>query len=379
MRSEPDALLGVVLDVSGSMQNSLGGRAHESRLNEVRQSLERVMARVRARAAAGEHAPADSRIRVFAYLFGTRVPGHEVLDVLPFIRTPERRTPAAEPAGSGFDELRKVARQYGRENWVGWAHGFMGQAEAAVLAGQLRRQPDKARELAGLLPSNAAMGAVKAGASFLGFETDVDRARKLVGGLIAQGRAPEQMESEFIQRTLARAGHEPPLALGELSEAWNAVARAGGLPDLDRHLFGRTPLCAALRAAADRFRQESGIVAPTRILFLLSDGEPTDGDPSHLAWEMRMEGIHVVSCFVTDRDLARPRVLYSAPPDDWPAAARLMFDLSSPVPEHGAFAHYLADHGWEVGPGSRMFVQVNHSGVLDDVLEALLALAEDRT
>jgi hypothetical protein len=55
-----------------------------------------------------------------------------------------------------------------------------------------------------------------------------------------------------------------------------------------------------------------------------------------------------------------------------------MFSLSSPLPEDSAFGRYLSEQGWEVGPGSRMFVQVNHSGMLDDVLCALLALADAR-
>ncbi len=43
-----------------------------------------------------------------------------------------------------------------------------------------------------------------------------------------------------------------------------------------------------------------------------------------------------------------------------------MFDIASPVDERGPFARYLLGQGWLIEPGGRLFVQVNHSSVLEE-------------
>ena len=104
---------------------------------------------------------------------------------------------------------------------------------------------------------------------------------------------------------------------------------------------------------------------------MISDGEPTDGDPSKDLSGLREAGITIVACFVTNEDVTEPRTLVSSPDNGWGAGTRLMWDIASALDLSSPFARYLVEHGWTVAEGSRLFVQVNHSAVLKEFVSAV--------
>jgi uncharacterized protein YegL len=87
-------------------------------------------------------------------------------------------------------------------------------------------------------------------------------------------------------------------------------------------MFGATPMLEAFEIAEKRFQKEvEKIEYSGRILFVLSDGDPTDASPdrvSDVASRLRGKGILVVSCYVTDYDITEPRRLYGSHQSDWP-------------------------------------------------------------
>jgi hypothetical protein len=385
MQATRGTLLGIALDVSDSMRTSMGGPRHTSRLAQLRDSL---------RGAVEEAWPARSApaatevgVRVFVYAVGTKIPGHEVLDVLAALRTPAPSRPEEPPCGGGFERLAELARRYECGDWVRWARKFLDDSEAGILADELSLNRRAAEELANLLPKGVvdtglALARTAAGRLRRGSETELDRARKLVLDLIArrQGVTSEDVELRMFAERLPSAGSDAPAPdLAEASRLWDELSDGSDLGAVERYVFGRTPMCAALDEIRSRFARER-VHAPDedRLLFLLSDGEPTDGHPAAAAEMLKSSGVGVISCFVTGQDLAQPRTLYSAPDDRWTDGARLMFDMASPVPAEGVFAQYLSQRGWEIGRGARMFVQVNHPEVLDDVLRALFAIPRTR-
>jgi hypothetical protein len=124
------------------------------------------------------------------------------------------------------------------------------------------------------------------------------------------------------------------------------------------------------RHLASRFNRIARMpnIGEERFLFVISDGEPTDGDPRSAFSEIRNAGVSIISCFVTDADIADPRVLWAKPQSGWSEGARLMFDIAAPLDERGAFARCLLSRGWEIEAGARLFVQVNHSTVLEEFI-----------
>jgi hypothetical protein len=141
-----------------------------------------------------------------------------------------------------------------------------------------------------------------------------------------------------------------------------------------QYMFGSTPMCGCLELIARRFQREESRLPPGthRFLLLVSDGEPTDGDPLLMLGQLKGAGVFIASCFVTDTDVTEPRRLYATPREEWPRQARLMFEAASVLSDEGAYLEYLEGRGWVVENGARCFAQANHSEILEEFLTLTL-------
>ena len=135
---------------------------------------------------------------------------------------------------------------------------------------------------------------------------------------------------------------------------------------LEHVIFGLTPMTGAAAEIRDRFNRIGAGNYDQRTLLVVSDGDPTDGDPRGAFSAIRDAGVNVVACFVTDADIADPRVLLGAPLSSWPDGARLMWDIASRLDESTPAARYLLGQGWSIEQNAKLFVQVNHSDVLKE-------------
>lgn len=134
-------------------------------------------------------------------------------------------------------------------------------------------------------------------------------------------------------------------------------------------------MCAVLNAVAERFAKELPIrkQGTVTILFVVSDGEPTDGDPIGIADELKRRNIIIISCYLTGHDIAHPKTLFGKPQDDWIKGARLMFQMASTADDTSDFVRFLLRKGWTIQPDARLFVQVNHSVLLDEFIRIVLS------
>jgi len=87
-------------------------------------------------------------------------------------------------------------------------------------------------------------------------------------------------------------------------------------------------------------------------------------------------GVIVVSCFVTDRDIADPHTLYGKANPEWTNGAKLMFDIASIVNDDSDYARFLLKKGWTVNQDSKLFVQVNYSEVLEEFIRVVVSPLE---
>jgi hypothetical protein len=329
-------LVGIAIDVSGSMRESMNNNSGGSlsRLESFRRSLNSLAADARRLATEAKQMGAQSIVRLFVYGFGLR--NDRVCDLLSLIRV----------AGDVItqEEIESLKRQYAdeiRASYSGYSAigdllrrgGFGGVVEVAEREA-VRRAEHQVR---------------------MRVETEV--ARRLQHRLDSLGDTTVTPE--------------------ELIELWSDSGER--IEGAEAFIYGRTPMREALELVAARFTRELGEHPTEAILFLLSDGAPTDGNPLPVAHRLKAMGVRIVSCLITNQDVADPKRLFSRPENHWNEESRLMFDMASRLPVPSAFADYLDQEGWTIAPRSRLFVQANHSQVLEEFTRVVLSpLSEQR-
>jgi von Willebrand factor type A domain len=169
----------------------------------------------------------------------------------------------------------------------------------------------------------------------------------------------------------------------ELVDLFGGASSGPQLRDLEPLIYGSTPMAAAAKEILERFKRIPNRTASVttegagswllgrskrqqaegerRFLIIVSDGEPTDGDPRPSFNELKKMGVEIVSCFVTSADIADPRSLIAQPDDRWTFGARLMWDPASEIEPEGEFGKYLVSRGWRIDCGAKCFIQANHS------------------
>lgn len=318
--TDHDTIIGVALDVSGSMERNFDNRSTDmsSRLETVRASLGRKLD-ARTIRAAGTQAPP---VRVFCYAFGLR--DGDTCDLFSMLK-------AARDVISK-EEVDRLADQYANELRARYSPGGMGDL--------------------GSLAKSFGLG------SFV-------KAAEEIGKNEVRQRVAAEVQRRL--RTRLRSIGDTTLTLEEFANFWEGSSTS--LADAEPLIYGNTPMCQVLRDVHNRFRREFEQVQGTdksALLLLISDGEPTDGDPEPIAAEIKALGVSIVSCYLTSSDLTSPRRLAAEPGHDWPASATRLFEMASKLDLNSELSRYLLRQGWYVEPDAACFVQVNHSEVLDE-------------
>ena len=327
-------LSGFLVDTSGSMKESIRndiGRVL-SRLEGVQMALQTMAHSLKARL---NSAAAPDEFRAFVYAFGLRA-NNGVGDLISVVRAAEQLDIAAE--------IDKRRVRY--------------EAEA-------RRAASQYSDLANLARS-------------AGFGRFVDGATEA-----ARAQVADKIASEVLGVLLSRALEigDSTVTAEELGNLWKSGGGGPSLGGIESIIYGATPMRAAAAEVAARFKRSvsNGSGDEQRFLFVVSDGEPTDGDPRPAFSEIKSSGVEIVSCFVTSADIADPRVLWAKPQAGWSAGALLMFDIATQIDDRSPFARCLLSRGWELEAGAKLFVQVNHSTVLEEFIRIAESFASSRT
>lgn len=315
------SLLGIAIDTSGSMQQSINNRrgARTTRFDEVKAALVDIGAQVHGELKSRAHGLQDS-FQIFLYAFGLRV-GSGVADMASLWAAAQR-----------IDLNREIQVRKSR-------YEAEGRSQASQYSG-----------LASLARS-------------YGFGSLVD---SVTSAAVVSAR--EKIVAEVANLVLHEATRigDTTLTAGELAGLFDKVPVSGDTSLLDQVLFGATPMASAATILRDRFHRTSSQVFDVRTLLLISDGESTDGDPRLALQAIRDSGVNVIACYVTGDDVANPRVLHGAPLQGWSESARLMWEIASPIDETGPAARFLLSNGWSIERSAKLFVQVNHSDVLKE-------------
>ncbi len=131
-------------------------------------------------------------------------------------------------------------------------------------------------------------------------------------------------------------------------------------------VYGRTPMIEALRVADTLFDMRR-FHRHHKMLVVLSDGLPTDGDA---ILKFSNAGVTVVSIYITNQHLDNARRLFSKKSSAWDKGASLMYDLASTLTTQEIPRTIFVKKDWTVditNNQTRLFCQVNHPDVIDDV------------
>jgi SEFIR domain len=330
MRRMAKAVIGLAIDVSGSMAESMPREltgVSSSRLQAVRGSLEHIGREARRIAGAlPERAHAD--VRLFAYGFGLRLGGLGVCDLLTLLKA-ARETNTSEEIEAATREVEREAhaRAETYSSWIGLAERYLGRETVSSVARSLGEDAVRRRLLARMLSRMESLG-------------------------------------------------ETTVSIGDLADLWTQSGNT--LDRAEDVIFGDTPLTVTFQRLVRRFETERqhDSSETQKVLFVLSDGEPTDGDPRTIAKTLPSD-VTIVSCFVTNTDVTMARTLFGVPDSTWTLGARLMFDISSVAEPDNPFVQLLQARGWIVPAEARLFLQVNQSGILEEFVSGLTAYVSD--
>lgn len=338
-------LVGFAVDLSGSMRSSIRNdkAGATTRLKSFQNSLERLASDARTMVTQTQpgHPHDSASIDVFIYGFGLRPLGVQICDLLSLLKVVKGQDSKAEIELLKARHTRAVEQEYAQSagQYSGLAalarqHGFGGLVHNVEQSAR-RRAEDEVRQ-----------------------RVVMDVARSAMTRLAGVGNTT--------------------LSATDLVELWKDAESS--FSDLEEFIYGATPMRTAMEAIAKRFDHElhgrRSTVEP--LLFLISDGDPTDGNPLEAIAEIKNQGVTVVSCFVTDADLADPRTLYGTKQPSWTTGASTMFEAASLVTPDSEMTKFLLRKGWSIHQSAKLFVQINHSDVLDEFIRVLLAPLQAR-
>ena len=149
------------------------------------------------------------------------------------------------------------------------------------------------------------------------------------------------------------------------------------LQSVEPYIYGGTPFYQSIEKAIKLF-QASSFSSHKKLLFILSDGEPTDGQATDRAriaqvvHELTEADVTVVSCFVTDAKEVTPKRLFSKMRLHWKSGEKFMFSLSSRLPTQSLPRTIFVNRGWTIditNNVTHLFLQVNHPDHLREACE----------
>ncbi|RTE76330.1 hypothetical protein BHE90_009198 [Fusarium euwallaceae] len=372
----PTRVIGCLLDVSGSMRQTLETGQGDNR------AVERLQAVLSAalKFARAEQQRETSTL-VFVGLFGLD-PSTGCPPVVDLCGAVDALVYDDDDANrSGHDLLIALANESNLTHITKHIRTKLTDQEALVLYAYLRRHPERKGEFSDAIPDESLMKgqtvATKVGGAarrslgsllgpVVGFaarayseSTGVDVEDYVVKHSEAF-RLARQMCDEWLNdfvvlvpRPVSQVVHLLQRLQGHRSEARNGNEDKDILLDLlRRHLYGRTPMREALSSSLEAFQQypltAQGGSIQQRVLLMVSDGVWTDDNPFSTAAELRNQQVDVATVFLTSNEKIPRRRLVDKARVSWSRGQRALFDMASRISCATHPVPVLASVGWEV-------------------------------
>lgn len=414
------SLIGILLDVSGSMRLSVGDGIDEKGGTWARSIFEVISNFIKHDVSSDNH--------VFAIGFGANRPGVEIFDIIGTLQQLRSQGLPEQPATNDhikmiFDTLETAGARTIRK----WAEvevvrsvltdymavlflkkfqsdqAFLQKFVQEILPPACRDWPEDDQAL-GKVALCAGLGLAAGGVTLLAGPVAVAAAGvalynlkgvfpEAAGSAYAWGmtkfkKATKEDVEEVVEKAKPHLAEElkkvekdsifnvqdaSDVVHGYVDEKELSEERSGELlRSVEPYIYGGTPLYQAIERATEMFEKNASKFSNhKKLLFVMSDGEPGDGaatdDTRVDRVRSRLEnkaGVTVISCFITESKETDPRRLYSEMKPDWDEAAKFMFRLSSKLPTQSLPRTCFVKRGWSIeiiNNETRLFLQVNHS------------------
>ena len=143
------------------------------------------------------------------------------------------------------------------------------------------------------------------------------------------------------------------------------------------YIYGDTPLYTALNLAFDNFKTQSN-GSYNKFLFILSDGELTDVDRNSNYIEkitQKAEDLKVtiISIFLTSNKIPKEEVLYDNYQSHFTQGSKDLFLMSSTLNYENPVIKFLIQKGWDI-PASgecKLFIEINNSQNLNKFIDLM--------
>lgn len=330
------SLIGIAVDVSGSMTGSINNNTNRqlSRLESFNESLKRLGEEASKTIEANKDKKIDTNIDVFAYAFGLRT--GDICDLFSLLKIGK--------SVISKEEIEEMKRRYTNE---------------------MKRKYSGYSGLGDLARRHGFGGLVNQAESMMRGNAENEIRRKIM-----------QEVSRRIQRSLNDVG-DTTLSIDDVTKLSNESSDT--FSNAEELIYGSTPMRSALEEIHERFKRELNKRPSDTIpvLFIISDGEPTDGEPRPYAESIKELGVTIVTCFVTSMDVLNPKTLVGNSEGITNAGARLMYDMASPIDENSEYARFLLKKGWTINENGKLFVQINHSSILEEFINVVLSPMEE--
>ena len=372
------ALIGILLDVSGSMKRSIGRGINENREPWARSIFEVIDNLIKYDVSTDNH--------VFAVGFGANE-GEQIFDILGTLERIHLHNQAFDrndkPVTRGhlneiFNILEKAGARYIRK-WadVEVARSVIPDYTADLLLRKFQSDQSFARKFVmEFLPSacrdwntgyNPLLGLVERVATYT--VTMFKRATTEDVKDVINKAAPHLMKKSVGEDSIFNVRKASDILHGCFDEEELSKERSRELSQrIKPYIYGGTPLYESIRRATVLMRTNK-VSCHKKVLFVLSDGEPRDGDIDDLVKKNEAVSnltdaeVNVVGCFVTDSTTIEPRRLYSEMKPEWQEGAQFLFSLSSILTTQSIPRTMFVKRDWSIevkNNETRLFLQVNH-------------------
>lgn len=137
----------------------------------------------------------------------------------------------------------------------------------------------------------------------------------------------------------------------------------------DKFMFGATPIHNAIKKASLRL-MDVNFSQHKKILITISDGEFSDKFLPEATTLLKESGVTIISLHISNKNLVSQ--LVEKAERNWSEGAKIMFEMSSISAEGDGVSQALRKLNYKLEYGKRLFIQVNHSQAIEDILDALL-------
>ena len=412
-------MFGILLDVSNSMRSAYAldvDRVHDTSIQRTH-AVVTTIANI-ARREAKHHGQQDY---IFTCAFGLEEHMHtDICDLIPLFEI--MRDSQRQP-----DPLIELAKQHGAPHAQRWIREYLTKAQASLLYQQLLHDKSLIPQLIQKLPSTftTTAGSLAKGLFKRARAREEEKVKKSEAYTYTMDIISDRSEEKFFIENLAELPKPRPVQyvsvlLDELLQtAKPAGASCTSGSDVDKsvhdavqelidtikpYIYGYTPMCKAMNQALSIFREvASADKDKPQVLFILSDGESTDGDPCPIAQKLKEVGVTIVTCFLTANYIKKPKRLLDAKGPTWTcgncgcSSSRIqlgflcrihecpcemsmsgqlaLFEMSSAMHNTHTPVSYLIDAGWELPPSgeSRLFLQANSLDVVNELCSIVVS------